>query len=175
MKFGCKLAVTLWLAGGASAQPPEEPPSNATDTPRAAIALSPAVIMVRCKPGQGTTQTLTISNNTAGEVRFNLETEDVVVSDGKRSLSPAGQIANGIATTSVATPASVLVKAGDSASVQVTFTLPPQTTQRAVVTFFRGILTAPGDGVMRLVSSLGTLITFNLSTDFKLESGPLEA
>ncbi len=68
-----------------------------------------------------------------------------------------------------------MVKAGEDASVQVTFTLPPETTQRAVVTFFRGILTAPGDGMIGLGASLGTLITFNLSSDYKLESGPVEA
>ena len=106
--------------------------------PQASIALSPAIIMVRCKPGQSTTQTLTIVNHTANEVRFNLATEDVVVREGKRSFSPAGQIANGIASSSVASPASVVVKAGEEASVQVTFTLPPETGQRAVVTFFRG-------------------------------------
>ena len=72
-----------------------------------------------------------------------VETQDVVVSDGKRSFSPAGLIANSIAATSVASPASVVVKAGEDATVQVTFTLPPETTQRAVVTFFRGILAAP--------------------------------
>jgi hypothetical protein len=175
MKFVCKLAVTLWLAAGASAQPPDEPASNPADPPRASISLSPAVIMVRCKPGQGTTQTLTISNNTNAEVRFNLETQDVVVNDGKRSFSPAGLIANGIAATSVASPTTVVVKAGEDATVQVTFTLPPETTQRAVVTFFRGILNPQSDGVVGLGASLGALITFSLSTDFKLESGPLEA
>ena len=95
--------------------------------PQASIALSPAIIMVRCKPGQSTTQTLTITNHTAGEVRFDVATEDVVVREGKRSYSPAGRIANGIAASSVVAPASVVVKAGEEASVQVTFTLPPET------------------------------------------------
>jgi hypothetical protein len=153
----------------------DAPTGAPADAPRASIALSPAIIEVRCKPGQGTTQTLTISNRTAAEVRFNLETEDVVVSDGKRSFSRAGLIANGIAATSVASPAAVLVRAGEEASVQVTFTLPPETAQRAVVTFFRGVLTAPANGVVGLGASLGTLITFNLSSDYKLESGPVEA
>jgi hypothetical protein len=185
MKLGSRLAIissaAIWWTAGASAQIPdapaagESPASSQTDTPRASISLSPAVIMVRCKPGQGTTQTLTISNNTASEVRFNLETQDVVVSDGKRSFSPAGLIANGIAATSVVSPTSVVVKAGEDATVQVTFTLPPETTQRAVVTFFRAILAPQSGGVVGLGASLGTLITFNLSTDLKLESGPLEA
>jgi hypothetical protein len=143
--------------------------------PRASIALSPAIIMVRCKPGQSTTQTLTIVNRTAKEVRFNLVTEDVVVREGKRSFSPAGQIANGIAATSVATPASVVVKAGEEASVQVTFTLPRGTGQRAVVTFFRGAVAPAGKGSVGLGASLGTLITFNLSSDYKVETGPVQA
>jgi hypothetical protein len=161
----------------ASAQTVAPAPDTApqADGPRAALSLSPAVIMVRCKPGQGTTQTLTISNQTSGDIGFRIETEDVLVIDGKRSFSPAGQIPNSIAATSVASPAMVVAKAGDEASVQVTFTLPPETTQRAVVTFFRGTLAPPGDGVVGLNASLGTLITFNLSTDYKLESGSVEA
>jgi hypothetical protein len=177
--MGSRLAVisstAIWWMAAASGQTPGAPAAGEGDTPRASISLSPAIVEVRCKPGQGTTQTLTISNNTTAEVRFNVETEDVVVSDGKRSLSPAGLIANSIAATSVVSPTSVVVKAGEGASVQVTFTLPPESTQRAVVAFFRGILPPQGNGVVGLGASLGTLITFNLSSDYKLESGPLEA
>jgi hypothetical protein len=179
MKLGSRPAAlscaALWWMASAGAQAPDAPTADPADSTRASISLSPAVIAVRCKPGQGTTQTLTISNNTSAEVRFNLETQDVVVSDGKRSLSPAGLIANGIAATSVVSPTAVVVKAGEDATVQVTFTLPPETAQRAVVTLFRGVLIPQSDGVVGLGASLGTLITFNLSTDFKLESGPVEA
>jgi hypothetical protein len=114
-------------------------------------------------------------NRTGNEVRFNLATEDVVVREGKRSFSPAGQIANGIASSSVASPASVVVKAGGEASVQVTFTLPPETLQRAVVTFFRSAVAFRGNGEIGLGASLGTLITFNVSTDYKVEIGPVQA
>ncbi len=181
MRFESRLVVCVALGWMASARaqtpdtPAPSPTASPTDIPRASISLSPAIIEVRCKPGQGTTQTLTISNNTDREVRFNLETEDVVVSDGKRSFSRAGLVANSIAATTVETPASVVVKPGEAASVQVTFTLPPVTALRAVVTFFRGVLTAPGNGVVGLGASLGTLITFNLSSEYKLESGPVEA
>jgi hypothetical protein len=97
------------------------------------------------------------------------------VHEAKRSFSRAGQIANGIAANSVATPASVVVKAGQEASVQVTFTLPPETGQRAVVTFFRGVVADPGNGVVGLSASLGALITFNVSSDYKVEAGPVQA
>jgi hypothetical protein len=164
----------LCLAARAQA-PPAGNIDVTSDVPRASIALSPAIIMVRCKPGQGTTQTLTIVNHTANEVGFRLETEDVVVLDGKRSFSPAGRIANGIAANAVASPASVVVKAGEEASVQVTFTLPPETGQRAVVTFFRGNVVPSVNGAIGLSASLGTLITFNVSSGYAVEAGPVEA
>ena len=159
MKRKSRLAVITYavlcsIAGGQTPAAPE-----------ASIALSPAVIMVRCKPGQSTTQTLTIVNHTASEVRFNLATEDVVVREGRRSYWPAGRIANGIAATSVISPATVVVKAGEEASAQVTFTIPPETGQRAVVTFFQGVVVPPGHGAIGLGASLGTLITFNVSND----------
>ncbi len=72
-----------------------------------------------------------------------MSTEDVVVRDGKRSFVAAGKIANGIATGTVTTPASVVVKAGEEASVQVTYTLPAETSQRAVVTFFQAASSPP--------------------------------
>jgi hypothetical protein len=177
MKFTSRLAVLSCaaLCSMAGAQTSAEQSSEGSGMPRASIALSPAIIMVRCKPGQSTTQTLTIVNHTAEEVRFNLATEDVVVRDGKRSFSPAGRIPNGIASTSVVAPPSVVVKAGEEASVQVTFTLPPATSQRAVVTFFRGIVVHADKGAVGLGASLGTLITFNITSDYRVETGPVEA
>jgi hypothetical protein len=176
MRLTSKLAVISYAALSiAGAQTPAAPDSGGSGAPPGSISLSPAVIMVRGRPRQSTTQTLTLSNHTAGEVRFKLATEDVVVREGKRSFSPAGQIANGIAANAVASPASVVVKAGEEASVQVTFTLPPETGQRAVVTFFRGIVDNPGGGAIGLGASLGTLITFNLSGDYQLDAGPMQA
>src|ERR1700730_1133341 len=146
MKLKSRLAVITYaaLCSMATAQTPAAPDTDENGVPRASIALSPAIVMVRSKPGQSTTQTLTIVNHTANQVSFNLAAEDVVVREGKRSYSPAGQIANGIAATAVMSPARVVVKAGEEESVQVTFTLPPETVQRAVVTFFRGAVVNSG-------------------------------
>lgn len=177
MKFKSRLIVISYAALWSIARPqtPEPPAADESGVPRASIALSPAIIMVRGKPGQSTTQTLTIVNHTGNEVRFSLVTEDVVVREGKRSYSPAGQIANGIASSSVVSPASVVVKAGEEASVQVTLTLPPETGQRAVVTFFRGGVVPSGNGAIGLSASLGALITFNISSDYQVEAGPVQA
>jgi hypothetical protein len=141
---------------------------------QASISLSPAVVAVRCRPGQSTTQTLTIVNHTSHEVSFNLVTEDVVVRGGKRSFSPAGLIGNGIAASAVMSPAFVAVKPGEEAAVRVTLTVPPETLQRAVVTFFRGGRVPTAQGSIGLGASLGTLITFNMSNDYTLEAGPLQ-
>jgi hypothetical protein len=143
-------------------------------TTASTLALSPALIMLRCKPGQSTTQTLTIVNHTSTDLSFNLATEDVVVREGKRVFLPAGQLANGIASTSVATPSSVLVKAGTDTSVQVTLTLPPETEQRAVVTFFRSVTPIASGGSVGLSASLGTLITFNLTGNANVNIGKVE-
>jgi hypothetical protein len=118
---------------------------------------------------------MTITNQTPLDLVFHLSTEDVVIQDGKRSYSPAGQIPNGIASASVAAPASVTVKAGEKASVQVTFTLPPETGQRAVVTFFRGVSPIRADGTTGMSASLGTLVTFTLTTDWNIDIGPVQA
>jgi hypothetical protein len=163
------------LCSTAGAQTPPGPISGESAAPPPSLSLSPAIIMVRCKPGQSTTQTLTIANHTADEVTFHLSTEDVVVSEGKRSFSPAGRIANGIAANTVTEPASVVVKPGEEGSVQVTVTLPPETTQRAVVTFFRGVVADPGGGAVGLGASLGALITFEVSNDYKVDAGPVQA
>ncbi len=172
MNFKLRLAVVFYAAFGFIAGAQTSAPNTAnSDAPRASISLSPAIVMMHCKPGQSATQTLTIANHTAGEVRFNLATEDVVVREGKRSYSPAGRIANGIAASTVASPPSVVVKAGEEASVQVTFTLPPETAQRAVVTFFRGVFQTAANGAIGLGASLGTLITFNVSSDYQVEAG----
>jgi len=177
MKLKLRIATISYtvLCSMAGGQIPAAPAVDQNGPQRASIALSPAIIMVRGKLGQTTTQTLTIVNRTTGEVRFNLATEDVVVLDGKRSFSPAGRIANGIAASAVASPASVVVKAGEEASAQLTFTLPVETGQRAVVTFFRGVVATPTSGAIGLSASLGTLITFNVSSNYRVEAGPVEA
>jgi hypothetical protein len=179
MKFKSRLTLILLVlilhVGLWSNARAQTPAADAIAAPPASLVLTPAVVMVRCKPGQSTTQVLTLANTTAHDISFTMATEDVVVRDGKRSFVAAGKIANGIATGAVTTSASVVVKAGEEASVQVTFTLPPETAQRAVVTFFRGGVVTAGTGAVGLGASLGTLITFNVSSDYRVEAGPVEA
>jgi hypothetical protein len=169
-----RLAIILYSALWCIARA-QAPAAEATTAPPPSLVLTPAVVMVRCQPGQSTTQVLTIVNNTAQEISFNIATEDVVVRDGKRSFSAAGKIANSIASSAVVTPATVVVKGGEEASVRVTLTVPAETPQRAVVTFFRGGVVSTVPGSVGLAVSMGTLLTFNLSTDYQVVAGPVQA
>jgi len=151
------------------AQPAAVPMQGAQNLPPS-ISLSPAVVMAKGNFGQGLTQTLTLTNQTGREFAFEMVAEDVVIKDGKRVFVSAGETPDSIAATAVFSQKLVLVKANSSASVDLRVTMPPQTSVRAVVAMFRGTDKLPtSSGAVGMTASLGTLITFNLSDNIKLE------
>jgi hypothetical protein len=134
------------------------------------ISLSPAVIMAKGSFGQGLTQTLTMSNQTGMDFAFELVAEDVIVKNGQRTYVPAGETPGSIAATAVFTQKTVIVKANTAVSVDVHLTIPTKTDIRAVVAMFRGTDKLPtSSGSVGMTASLGTLITFNLSENVRLE------
>jgi hypothetical protein len=158
----------------ASAQQPASPaaPVQAADKP--SISLSPAVVMAKGNFGQGLTQTLTLTNQTARDFAFEMVAEDVIIKDGKRVFVPAGETPNSIAASAVFTQKTVLVKPFSSVSVDVRLTLPAQTNLRAVVAMFRGTDKLPtSSGAVGMTASLGSLITFNLTDNVKLQAEPV--
>lgn len=164
-----KLLVSLvFLAAIPSTAFPEDkpaPPQGPT------LTLAPAVVMAKVKPGQGWTQTLRMSNGTGVPFRFDIEVQDVVIKDGKRTYAPAGETDGGIAASAVATPSSIVVPPQSEGGATVTFTIPQNTRQRAVVVYFRGKAdTSTGAGSVALGGSLGALITFGLFDDYKVEA-----
>jgi len=159
----------LVLAQTPAAQQPAIPMQGAQNLPPS-ISLSPAVVMAKGNFGQGLTQTLTLSNQTGREFAFEMVAEDVVIKDGKRIFVPAGETPDGIAASAVFSQKMVLVKAFSNASVDLRVTLPAQTGVRAVVAMFRGTDKMPtSSGAVGMTASLGTLITFNLSENIRLE------
>jgi hypothetical protein len=126
------------------------------------LTLSPAVVQLRGATGQSTTQALTLHNGTDLDLAFALEAQDVVVRDGKRAFVDAGEIAGSIAATAVFSQRTLAVPAGATRTVELTVTLPPSATTRAVVAMFRGI-TKIRTGRTEATASIGTLITFTLS------------
>jgi hypothetical protein len=145
-----------------------------TSLPHApSISLSPAVIAIQAAPGQSTTQKMTISNQTAGPIAFDLEAYDVLVQEGKRVFVRAGETPGGIAKSMVFVPSSLTLQAGESATVRATVTVPPNPTVRAVVALFQGKSTLAMSGGVGMTGSLGTLVTFTVSKQFHVESLPM--
>ena len=140
---------------------------------RSSVSLSPAVAMVKCKLGQSYSQTLTLTNQTRQELAFEMMAEDVVVRDGKRVFVAAGETPAGIAATAVFGQKEVVVKPLQSSSVVVTFTVPPETPLRAVVAAFRGSTKISSGGVVKMMASLGTLFTFTVSENSRIETSPI--
>jgi len=164
------LLFALSTAIPAMAQTPASPAVPMRPPEKPSISLSPAVVMAKGSFGQGLTQTLTFTNQTARDLAFELQAEDVLVKDGKRVFVPAGETPDSIAATAVFSQKKVLVKAYSSAAVDVRLTLPPRTSIRAMVAIFRGTDILPGsNGAVGMTASLSALITFNLTDNLKLQ------
>ena len=134
------------------------------------ISLSPAVITAKGSNGQGLTQTLSLNNNTSAEFIFEMEAQDVVVRDGKRVFVAAGEQPGSIAATAVFSQKQIVIKPHTVGTVEVRLTIPQETNIRAMVAVFRGTnRIASSSSAVGMTASLGTLITFNLSNNVKLE------
>jgi len=156
-------------AQAAPAAPAPGPAAAPAPADKPSISLSPAVIMAKGSFGQGLTQTLTLTNQTARDFAFDLVAEDVVIKDGKRVFVAAGETPNSIAATAVFSQKTVVIKAFSSGTVDVRMTLPAQTNVRAIVAMFRGTDKIPtSTGAVGMTASLGSLITFNLTDNQKL-------
>jgi hypothetical protein len=136
------------------------------------LSLSPAVVMLRGDYGQSTTQILTLRNSTSRAFSFDLVAQDVVLRDGKRTFVDAGTIAGSIAATAVFSQQHVNVPPGETVVVKVTVTLPPSTSQRAVVALFRGTNRVMS-GNVPMMASVGSLLTFSITGAVELAATPL--
>ena len=141
---------------------------------QASLSLTPAVIMAKGTYGQSLTQRLTINNQSSNVFHFEMLAEDIVVRDGKRVFLPAGEVENSIAATAVFSPKEIIAPPNTSASVEVTVTIPANTKVRAIAAIFHATSGVnPATGSVGLVASMGTLLTFNLSSNVSIESEPV--
>lgn len=147
----------------ATAQPEE--PSRASG-----LSLSPAVVMLEGKMGQGHRETLRLTNNTAAPMSFELVAQDVLADGDERVFLPAGDRQDSIAATAVFLPATVTIPPGETGTVEMTLTVPEITAVRAVAAIFRGLTQVREDAHVTMTASLGTLVTFTLSTDLRLDA-----
>jgi len=149
---------------------PASPLSADQSSTPPSISLSPAVIMAKGVHGQGLTQTLSLSNNTGAEFTFEMAAQDVVVKDGKRVFVAAGEEPGSIAASAVFSQKQITIKSHTVGTVEVRLTIPAQTQIRAIVALFRGTnRISSSSSAVGMTASLGTLITFNLSDNVKLQ------
>ncbi len=141
---------------------------------QASLSLSPAVVMTKGSFGQSITQTLTLVNDTPRELSFDMVAQDAIVRDGKRVFVNAGELPGSIAATAVFSTPTVTMKPWTTTNVDVRFTMPEGSPIRAVVAIFRGTNRMPsGLGSVAMTASLGTLITFTMSDDFRMAAEPI--
>jgi hypothetical protein len=137
--------------------------------PRAGISLTPSVVMLSGQPGQAHRQRLRLTNHTSRALAFRLEAQDVVVDNGRRAFIAAGERSGSVAATAVFSPKEIVIAPGAVGVADVTFTLPPGSTVRGVAAVFRGqTIVGTQDGVA-MTASLGSLITFTLSGNVRLD------
>lgn len=137
------------------------------------IALTPAVVMVKAKPGQTFSQELTLWNNTSQELAFQMEARDVVVRDGKRVFVPAGEVEGSIARYAVFSERNPIARPGASTTTTVTVTIPDSAGPRAIACIFMGKTIMGTRNAVAMTGSLGALVTFTMADDFRVQSQPL--
>jgi hypothetical protein len=138
-----------------------------------ALSVAPAVVMLRGEAGQSTTQTMFLTNGTSQPFSFDLQARDVVVRNGQRLFVDAGSQPGSIAATAVFSQKSVTVQPGEKVRVDVTVTIPPNPSARAVVALFHGT-TKVRSGKTNITASLGMLLTFSLSDALAANASPLQ-
>jgi Fn3-like domain (DUF1034). len=136
------------------------------------LSLSPAVVMLRGTAGQSTTQTMKLTNGASKQYSFDLQAQDVVVRDGRRVFVAAGQLPGSIAATAAFSRKSVTLAPGESVRVDVTITIPPKPSGRAILALFHG--TTKVQGPVGATASLGMLLTFALADDVLPTTTPLK-
>ncbi|HEY7502396.1 MAG TPA: hypothetical protein VH740_27995 [Vicinamibacterales bacterium] len=138
-------------------------------SPRGGISLSPSVVMLSGQPGQAYRQQLRLTNHTARELAFRLEAQDVVADEGRRAFIAAGERAGSVAATAVFSPREIVIAPGAVGIAEVTLTLPSRSSVRGVAAIFRGQTIVGTDRGVAMTASLGSLITFTLSDDVRLD------
>jgi hypothetical protein len=137
------------------------------------ISLTPAVVELKGTVGQAHRQTLRLTNHTNSVLEFEMVAEDVVVVNGQRAFVAAGERSDSIAATALFSPRSLVIPAGATGSADVTVTVPAGTAVRAIAAVFRGRTRVDVQAGIAMTGSLGTLMTFALSDDLRLEASDL--
>jgi hypothetical protein len=122
------------------------------------LTMVPSFIMATVSPKQSATYTLVVNNLTSRELTFEVEGKDLVLKDGKPVYVVANQRPDTIAGSILFSTKSLNVKAGQSASLDLTLTMPAQTQVHGVLVVLKGSDQFIAGQGAALTPSLGALI-----------------
>ncbi len=135
------------------------------------LTMIPGFILASVAPKQSATYTLVINNLTARELTFEAEGLDLVLKDGKPVYLAANETPDSVAGSLLFSTKSVNVKPGQSASLDLTLTLPAQTQVRGVLVTLNGADQIPDGRGASMTPSLGTFISLARSGDTASAAG----
>jgi len=138
------------------------------------ISLTPSVVELKGTAGQAHRQTLHLTNHTQTELDFELVAEDVIAVNGLRTFLAPGERPDSIADTAIFSPKSLVIAPGATGSADVTITVPAGTAVRAIAAIFRGRTRVEVQTGIAMTGSLGTLMTFTLSDDIRLDGSDVQ-
>ncbi len=124
------------------------------------VTLVPTMILDQGTPNQSSTHTLTIHNRTPFEMAFAVEARDLVSQDGKPVYLTAGEAEGSVAATVVYSTRTLEVKPMQSASLEITLTMPEHTTVRGVAILLNARSGLPQGEAGLVTASLGSIITW---------------
>jgi hypothetical protein len=135
-------------------------PFTAAEGVESSLNLIPALVLDSTQPNQSSSHTLTVHNRTPFEMVFDIEAKDLVSKSGKPVYLPPGQVEGSVAGTIVYSTRSLQVKPMQSASLDVTLTMPSQTEVRGVAIILNSRGSMPQGERGSLAASLASIITW---------------
>ena len=92
----------------------------------------------------------------------------------RRTFLAAGERPGSIAATAVFSPRELVIAPGAVGTADVTLTMPPGSSIRGVAAIFRGQTVVGNQRGVAMTASLGSLITFSISGETRIEAGAPE-
>lgn len=144
--------------------PPATSSSNLPDSDvpvtEPSLTLIPTLILDASLPNQSSTHTLVVHNRTSFEMVFDVEARDLVLRGGKPAYLPPGQVEGSAAATLAYSTRTLELKPMQSASLDVTLTMPDKTAVKGVAILLnpKGTMFPSTSG--SIAASLGSIISF---------------
>jgi hypothetical protein len=133
-----------------------------------AISVSPAALSLKGTPGRTLTQEFEISNTADAAFMVDIDAEDVIVKEGKRTFVSPDRTPDSLAALVTIPTRHIILQPGERMKVPVTFIAPEETRSRAVVVFFHAFRARPLEHQPRIRLNLGSVVDFTVSNEVML-------